>query len=244
MLELCYYLKEFLIDLLFPRDLTCVLCNRELFDVSEGNFCNVCMGSIQFTAGNSCTCCGRNIPSSNIYGVCLNCSLLTRHYDSGVAVLKYDDYSKKLFFDLKYFNKKFIAHTMAVYIKKKLVGLNLEHDIDYFVPVPLHINKFKKRGYNQSYIICKYLSELTGIQTLECIDRIKDTRPLNGLDPEERQVLLHDAFVIKENFSLDNKIIVLVDDIFTTGSTINACSEVLKNENVKYIVSACFGIGE
>ncbi len=101
---------KYFIGLIFPRDLTCVLCNRELFQINEGNLCNVCMASLQFTIGNTCRICGRIMPTYEKYRVCNNCKLLDRYFDIGVAVLEYDDYSKKIFFDFKYYQKKYLAH--------------------------------------------------------------------------------------------------------------------------------------
>ncbi len=242
MLQFFLDVYDYLINIIFPRDITCVLCDRELFDINEGNLCNICMGSLQFTIGNTCRVCGRLIPSSNKYRVCNNCMLLDRNFDIGVSVLEYDDYSKKMFFDFKYYGKKYFAHTMAVFIKKKLIDLDLDVDIDCFVPVPLNKKKQEKRGFNQAELICKYLSELTGIKTLDCIDRIKNTRALNGLSPEERQSVLKGSFALNQD--LGDRVIVLVDDIFTTGSTINTCSKLLKENGAEFIISACFGVGE
>lgn len=243
-MQLLINIFKYFIEILFPRDLTCVLCDRELFNINEGNLCDICMGSLQFIVGDTCNSCGRMIPTSNKYKICNNCLLLDRYFDIGVAVIRYDDYSKKIFFDFKYYQKKYIAHTMAVFLNKRLIKLNLDLDIDYFVPVPLSKEKIRKRGYNQAELICKYLSEITGIKTLDCLIRIKDTKALNGLNNNQRRDILKEAFSIKENIDIKNNVIVLVDDIFTTGSTVNACSKVLKENKVIFIISACFGIGE
>ena len=236
-----FFLK-YIISSLFPRNLTCILCDRELFNKTEGNLCNICLGSIQFISASVCKACGRSIPSSNTYGICQNCILLNRNFDIGISVLKYDEYTKKIFFDFKYYKKKYIGHTMAVFLRKKLLELDI--DIDCFIPVPLHSKKLKKRGFNQALIICNFLSDLTFIKTVDCLVRLKDTRPLNGLSNIERQKLLHNSFKVKKSYDLKNKVVVLVDDIFTTGATINECSRVLKESGVSYIISGCFGIGE
>lgn len=226
---------EYIMDLLYPRNITCVLCHEE----SDDELCNICKGSIQFNIGRVCKYCGRMLLTE--YDVCKNCMLLDRYFDRGTSVVTYDDYVKRLFFKLKYHNKRYIAHTMAKYILHKIISLELDQDFDGIIPIPLHKNRLLKRGYNQSDLISKFLGDMTGLEVIQPIMRIKDTLALNKLSREERLDVLCDAFQVTGKLSGSY---ILVDDIFTTGSTVNVCSKLLKERGVDYLLVATFAVGE
>lgn len=224
-------------DFLYPRDLTCVLCHSEIEDY---NMCKICLGSIQFNRGKVCRFCGRMIMTGD-YLVCSNCKMLNRHFDGGTSVVLYDDFIKKAIFNLKYHDKRYIAHTMAILMVQKISDLDLEIDFDYIIPVPLHFNRFKQRGFNQAELIAKEMSFRTGIKLWSGLKRIKETPPLNKLCIGDRQSALFKAFALNGDIQGN---IILVDDIFTTGTTLNTCSEVLKQSGAHYILITTFSVGE
>ncbi len=227
---------EYLMALLYPRNITCVVCNEE----SDDELCDTCKGSIQFNISPTCEACGRMI-FNNDYPICLNCRQLDRAFDRGISVVTYDDYIKKLLFNLKYYEKKYIAHMMATYILRELIKLDIDIEFDYIVPVPLHKSRQDKRGFNQAELISKFLSELSGVPINTSLKRVKATKPLNKLTRDERVTILQDAFEVN-GYIKGN--IILVDDIFTTGTTINSCSMKLKEKGVETIVIATFAVGE
>jgi len=226
---------DFVMDLIYPRDLTCVLCSEE----SDDELCDLCKGSIQFNIGRVCKACGRMITTD--YGICRNCMSMERMFDYGVSVVTYDDYIKGLMYKLKYHNKRYIAHTMAKYILDYILQLNLKEDFDGIIPVPLHENRLKNRGYNQAYLIAMFLSEMTGLKVYETIRRVVNTRPLNKMTREERSHILEDAFEVTRCMEGNY---ILIDDIFTTGTTVNTCSKLLKASGVSQILVATFAVGE
>ena len=108
--------------------------------------------------------------------------------------------------------------------------------VDYILFVPLHKKRLRQRGFNQAEKIAKKLGELVDIPVLDCIDRVKNTKKLYKLNKEDREKELKNGFKIKENINLiKNKNIILIDDIFTTGSTANEISKVLKINSVNSI---------
>jgi len=222
---------------LYPRDITCVLCHSE---TEDREICKVCLGSIQFNTGKVCRFCGRMIMTGD-YLVCANCKMLDRHFDKGTSVVLYDDFIKKLLFNLKYYDKRYIAYVMSTLMIKKIADLDLEIDFDYIVPVPLHSNRFRQRGFNQSELVAKEMSFRTGIKLCTNLKRIKETPPLNKLSIEDRQSALFKAFALNSDIQGN---IILVDDIFTTGTTLNTCSDVLKRSGVHYILIVTFSVGE
>lgn len=232
---------NYLLDMLYPRNLNCVLCHEPLYTDHESHLCSVCLGSLQLNIGSVCRICGRMMPANDVYLICNNCKSLNRFIDAGTSVVTYDAYVKKMLFNFKYYNKKYIAHTLATMMLNKMVECDLAVDFDYIVPVPLHPKKLKKRGYNQAYLISYYLSEFTGLKIKDGLIRSKNTAALNHYDFNERQAILKGAFELKEGIEGN---VLLVDDIYTTGHTMNHCAEVLKQSGATYVFAVSFAVGE
>lgn len=230
-----------IMDLLYPRNLSCVLCGEPIVQEHESNLCQICLGSIQFNYGVVCKICGRMLASSEVYHICQNCRVLDRFIDGGTSVVIYDEFIKKLMFDFKYYNKKYIGHTMAVMMVNTLIQVDLEEEFDYIVPVPLHNSKLKKRGFNQAYLIASYIGEITGLPIKDILVRTRNTPPLNDHSSEERYQILENAF--KTSGEISGRVL-LVDDIFTTGHTLNHCAKVLKHSGVDYCFASSFAVGE
>ena len=142
---------------------------------------------------------------------------------------KFDDYRKLRFSSLlNNGNKKFKNNKQEVQLLK----------IERF---KIHKKRLRKRGFNQAEKIADNLSKIINIPVIDCIGRRYNTRRLYKLGKEDRVNELKNAFIIKNNImNLKNKNVLLVDDIFTTGSTVNEISKVLKINGVNKIVVATF----
>ncbi len=235
-MKILFRLIEAFLEMLYPRNLTCILCNNE----SEDELCDLCKGSIQFNIEPVCESCGRMIMKSS-YMICHHCKGIRRYYDRGLSVAVYDELSKKMIFNLKYHDKRYISHTIAKYMLDFIIKIDLDIDFDVIVPVPLHQERYHQRGYNQAELIAKHLSKLSGLPMNRDLVRRKNTKPLYTLSAEERSTVLAQAFELKTPI-VGN--IILVDDIFTTGSTLNMCSKVLKSNGCGYILVITFAVGE
>ena len=109
-------------------------------------------------------------------------------------------------------------------------------EADYILYVPLHKKRLRKRGFNQAEKIAKKLSELIDIPVLDCVIRVKNTKRLYNMDKKSRQKELKNGFDVKDNiYLIKNKNVILIDDIFTTGSTANEISKLLKLNSVNNI---------
>jgi ComF family protein len=118
---------------------------------------------------------------------------------------------------------------------------------DYVIPVPLHKVKQRERGYNQSELICKGISEVTGLRSYPSfMIRKKYTQTQTKLDLAQRKENVADAFVINPKYVRDvcGKSFVVVDDVITTGSTINACAKVLKENGAVNVVAASVALAQ
>jgi ComF family protein len=151
-----------------------------------------------------------------------------------------DSRIRKLIHQLKYKGIKEVGFELGrIYALTLKTSLFLE-DIDIIIPVPLHPSKKRQRGFNQSYIICQGISEVSGIPVeAKLLVRKTVSKTQTRKTRYDRWTNVHDIFRITDQGSLRNKHILLVDDVITTGSTLEACAnELLKVENVKVSVVA------
>ncbi len=163
----------------------------------------------------------------------------TYYFDKAIGCIEYDDLSKKIIFGLKYNKKTFMSRYIATIIKEKLYTEGIE--FDYIMYVPLHKSREKKRGFNQSKLIAKNLGEILNVEVINCIVRNKKTRRLFKLRDRERIKEVKNAFATSSDIYIcKNKKILLIDDIFTTGSTVNEISKLLKINYVKNIYVCTF----
>ena len=127
---------------------------------------------------------------------------------------------------------------MKSYIVEIMIDkLSIENiNFDYILYVPLHKKRERKRGFNQSKIIANQLGKELGVEVLDILERSKNTRRLFELDEKERKQELKNVFKISKDIeNYTNKNILLIDDIFTTGSTVNEISKLLKLNGINEV---------
>jgi ComF family protein len=135
---------------------------------------------------------------------------------------------RKLLHALKYKNKPEIGILLGKELGAEMLKSKNFGDIDYIIPVPLHPNRQRQRGYNQSEMIGEGISKVTKTpMMIENLVRAKETVTQTKMTKEERWKNVSGKFVITDLESLKNKHVLLIDDVITTGSTIEACGEVL-----------------
>lgn len=155
-------------------------------------------------------------------------------------IFKYEKYIRKLILDYKFFDKSYLGKVFAEFIIRQKNLYKKFESYDIIIPVPMYKNKKKIRGYNQTEIIteniclkCKNLFYGNKI-----IVKIKDTKKQSLLKKSERLYNVKGAYKIHEKYFefLENKQVIIFDDIYTTGATINECIEILKKAKVKSIL--------
>lgn len=114
-------------------------------------------------------------------------------------------------------------------------------DVDIIVPVPLFWWKNLRRGYNQAALLSEIISQECDIKINDIMRRIKNTKSQTKLDEQARRKNVLNAFALKSN-TIENKKIILIDDVMTTGATINECARVLKNAGAKEVYSCVAAI--
>ena len=151
---------------------------------------------------------------------------------------QYGIYERTLIFSLKYNGNRYIARHIAEMMRDKLIHENRDRDYDVIVPVPLHKRKERQRGFNQTALIGKHLAKERGISCApEALIRVKETRPMRGLSPEERADNVSECFEVGNyaEDALKGKRVLLIDDFYTTGATAMECRKVLEKSGLSGI---------
>ncbi|MEG2868536.1 MAG: double zinc ribbon domain-containing protein, partial [Terrisporobacter sp.] len=154
-------ITNIILDFVYPDNITCIICDKPINKNNTYSMCRECFINLNFIL-DGCIKCGKpiinhSLEKQDISG-CSSCFNKGFYFDKAIACIEYDDLSKKLILDFKYRNKTFISKYIARIIKEKLEIENLK--FDYILYVPLHKNRFKKRGFNQSEKIATKLSNI------------------------------------------------------------------------------------
>ena len=202
-----------------------------------------CQKRIQYIREPRCRKCGKQLrEDAEIF--CLDCINKKHIVECGYALYDYQSIRKSIY-RFKYSGRCEYAEFYAEDIFRHL-GEEIKHmQAQAIVPIPLHSAKKRARGYNQAELIAKELSRLTRIpMAADLVLRVRNTLPQKELTPQLRQNNLKRAFNINADVVKLNKII-LIDDIFTTGSTLDAVAVELQRHGVKtvYAITLCIGEG-
>lgn len=173
------------------------------------------------------------------YTRCKFCENKNFYFDRAISCIEYCDKSKVLVLSLKYYGNTYMSRYIAQVMRDKLEFEQLS--ADYIIPVPLHKKRMRIRGFNPAEKIASYLSECTNIPIIDCVKRNRNTKRLYALNKFQREKELKNAFEVKEDSEeIIGKRIILVDDIFTTGTTVNEISKKLKIYGVDEIIVLTF----
>ncbi len=168
-------------------------------------------------------------------------------FERNFAVWRYDKWMKKSIAGFKYDGRKeyvdfYVRHMAGGYGKQLL-----KYGVTVLVPVPISAKRRRYRGFNQAELLADALAKELGIVSARLIRRVRNTAPLSGLSPAERKKSLNDAFCWNEEEALKWKklprAVALVDDIFTTGTTMEACTRVLSEYGISSTYGICICIG-
>ncbi|MCR5553252.1 MAG: ComF family protein [bacterium] len=227
-------LKTTIFETFYPG-FSCDGCGIELKNNSL-RLCDDCLAKLIFHNGKTCRFCGTNIKEKEL--VCERCKSTHYNFDSAISVCDYNELSayliKSFKFDGNYYVGETIAKLMAKYFKVRKIKA------DYLTFVPLGEDRLKDRGFNQSQVLAELLSTELNIPCIDLLRKVKETPKQSLLSMKERFENLKDAFVVKEKANLKGKTIILIDDVFTTGTTLNECSLIVKKLKPEKIIAFTF----
>ena len=231
-------MSTFIWDLLFPR--RCPVCDgivrfrRELI-------CPSCLEKIKFISGPTCMKCGKALQEEAEY--CYDCRRKRHAYIQGAAVFEYGSIAASLY-RFKYAGRREYAEFFGKCMADRLEKRMKQWKIEALIPVPIHSSRKRKRAYNQAQQLAEVIGGIMGIPVYNnLIVRRKKTIPQKELDEAQRQNNLKKAFKILEN-DVKLNTIVIIDDIYTTGSTIDAMTMVLHTAGIKHVYYVALAIGK
>jgi len=228
MIEHVEYMAQRILNLIYPEGITCDGCGTELTQekVSRYNLCDRCLDDVVWVKGPTCKSCGGPVPLVSETNICYNCMKRESYLSETQACFLYEGTGKKLIMDLKYNRKTFLGEPLGQ-MMYDVASASFAEAIDLILSVPLHKSRLSERGFNQMDLMGNPLSEKMGVPYSNTVlIRKVNTPKLKNLNRNERKNVMREAFLVEKE-SVLGKRILLIDDIFTTGSTMNACAKVL-----------------
>lgn len=209
---------------LFVDDCNCILCGCELIVKDGSGLCDECHAKLEYVGEKYCLKCGCVI--YNEAQLCLECQNNVRHFDRARAMLVYTGALHKIILNYKFYNKKYLSKYLARFI----CGAYKKYffDCDIIVPMPISKERYKERKYNQAELLAEECGDLKLPIISTALVKHKDTprqTELNGID-RRKNVL--GAYSVVDSAAVKGKRVLLLDDVLTTGTSVNEAARVLK----------------
>lgn len=232
-------LVEGISHLLWPR--VCCNCDAPILKSDDG-LCSDCWRQMRScTSEDYCRRCGSDAGLySNLSGMCSACKNRTFQYDGIARAGVYKDVLRDMILNLKFSDRPELSLYLGRLADAALIGSGFADKTDFYVPVPLHWRRRIRRGFNQSMLLCRQLTCAVGKINTDFV-RIKYTHRQWNLTSAGRRKNVAGAFAVRKGHCFQGKTICLVDDLTTSGATLNECAKTLKRagaEKVYALVAA------
>ncbi len=227
---------KIVLDFLLPP--VCAVCKTSVSE--KDTLCPECFKNLHFITKPYCQKCGRPF-EFDILGdrVCASCLMKAPLFEKARAVLLYDEMAKKLILPFKSGDKQELVSLLAKMMA--LQGKELIEEADVLMPIPLHRWRLLKRKYNQSALLANRLSKIFHkTYNPDSLKRVKSTVSQGHLSPDKRRKNVTNAFKVCHKEKIKNQTVLLIDDVLTTGATVNECAKVLLKAGVKKVLVLTF----
>lgn len=232
------------LDIVYPRDIRCDICGAKRSDILRHGVCEACELRLPFIEPPLCPRCGKMMLVED--KLCSDCERISHSFYKGISIFEFSTEVKRLIHRYKYKGEKHLSIPMIYWMTEGLK--NYRWDFDTIVPVPLHPIRERERGFNQADLLARGLSRNMGVALAnKSLFRVKDTPHQTRLDRQERLRNLMDAFEVgkmnKGSKVFKGKTVLLVDDVYTTGSTVDQCARVLLGSGARrvYVITLATG---
>lgn len=218
-----------LLDLLvFPS--FCLLCGRPLGRPGERAVCRDCLDRLTPYEGSFCLCCGRFFDAAGENHLCRRCLDNPPEFSVHRSCGRYRGVLKDVILLYKYRKVSALSRALTDFAGRALADRQeIWSGVDGLVPVPLHRRRRRERGFNQAQLLARELARRRGIGILGgCLVKTRNAPPQMTLRAGEREANVRGAYAVKGTRRLRGKVLLLVDDVFTTGSTLRECSRALR----------------
>ncbi len=242
-------IRRYMTDVFFPRQ--CPVCKEALPFSADPKLplsaliCRDCICELSFINGPVCKKCGKELSEANQnVGLCNDCQKHIRLFSKNVSVLNYTSIEREILADLKYRGKREYAEPLALIAAMYLEKSQSLPPIDVVVAVPVHKERLKKRGYDQAALLARAIAGRMGLRFRgDILIRSSATKAQKELGYEDRILNLQHAFSACIESDKEFKRILIVDDIYTTGATLEICTEALLQAGAKEVYGCCIASG-
>ena len=216
--------------LIFPDDIKCIFCGKDVADFENKSYCDECEKDVEINNGNRCIICDDPIANEAI--VCDYCQKHKREFKKAFCPFVYNGAIRHAILAYKESNKRFLAKTFAKYIANLIIESKVK--IDYVTFVPLTKKKLRQRSFNQSKLLATEVAKILNVEVVELFERVKDIPAQKFSSFDERHKNMIDLYKLLPTKLEADKNYLIVDDVITTGATMNYCSGLIskKVENV------------
>ena len=227
-----------ILNWLYPK--RCPVCHQILR--GKGKVCPPCKSKLYYIREPKCKKCGKEI-EKNEEEYCKDCQRFSHSFDKGAAVFAYDERMRRSISMFKYHNRREYAAFYASEMYEQCKSFLELCKPDVLIPVPIHKQKRRKRGFNQAELVAKELGKLLHVPIdCKCLIRTEKTTPQKELTRRQRKENLKKAFQAADQ-EITYERILIIDDIYTTGATIDAVCDILREKNAKnlFFLTICVG---
>lgn len=231
MTKLFSKLKGALVEMFAPVEIVCLNCGKDVYDGT--GFCPDCMKDLVFNNGKTCKRCGVMIDGAEDY--CSNCAFDKVYFDRAYSVFSYEGIVQDTILKMKFGNLGSYAKVFAKYLVFLSRQHNVEFDLVTFAPMSKQAKR--KRRYNQAQLLAYYFCDILNRNDclVEAVVKVKETTAQEQLGKTERKTNLVGAY--KASADVKGKRVLVIDDVKTTGATINECAKVLKRAGATSVVA-------
>jgi len=228
-----------ILNFFFP--LFCLTCRKPLKADNTRRVCPECWGKIKMIRPPLCQRCGRAMERE--FGTCWSCKGKKFSFDRVWAVGRYDGILKELIHKFKFQDREYLYRPLGELMARYLAD-TINQKIDLVTSVPMSKERLRERGYNQASLLAGVIARETGIMFKDkLLYRQRRTRPQYRLSSEERKENLRGAFTLIQKQDVREQTVLVVDDIFTTGATIEECALTLKRGGAKRVYALVLAHG-
>lgn len=206
-----FLFKKFF-EFIYPK--TCVICN-------------------EYSQDYICSKCERNV---NLTRINLMVNVKDKYYQHVFFLFKYEGFIREKIIEYKFKDSSYLYKMFSKLILNTKEINSFINEYDIIIPVPISKKRLKERGYNQSELIAKQISKANKIPLqLNVLYKIKNIKPQSQMNKKQRLENIKNVYIVKNVEKIENKKILIIDDVYTTGSTVNECAKVLAEKGARII---------
>jgi ComF family protein len=225
-----------LLDVILPP--ACHICHSFIPDAAELHICQSCRERLPLVSSPLCSLCGIPFHGTGSDHRCGACTLQPPYFDLARAHYLYEGPIRELIHAFKYTRSTHLRSPLALLCLEGARGVPAIADLNLIVPVPLHRSRLRQRGFNQAVLLGRVMSRHLSLPMIpDALVRTRATEPQIELSAAERRVNVRGAFSVNNYEQIAGRGILLLDDVMTTGSTMDECAKELKKAGAATVVA-------